>query len=233
MHEHGDQGIENAFGHFIVPILLGVDGTLSADVNQALAGGAPTVLITVDQLGPGTSYDPLSASLSAGAELGSAPKLDGSDVWPFVPGSVVSLQQSYLVGDTWVSGPGAGVTLTLSFAGSTLVLPVGHAVVSMNLDASHQHVTDGVVAGVIATADLASAVQRFGPVDVVLCSSPTIQGIMVQLQQASDILQDGTQDPDATCDGISIGVGFDGALVQLGPAGAPPPPPPDPCIDAG
>jgi hypothetical protein len=52
---------------------------------------------------------------------------------------------------------------------------------------------------------------------------------MVQIAQASDILQDGTQDPTLPCDGISIGLGFDAVLDQLGPMVAPKPPPPNPC----
>ena len=54
-----------------------------------------------------------------------------------------------------------------------------------------------------------------------------------QIAQASDILTDGTQDPTKPCDGISIGLGFDGALVQLGTPVAPPPPPTNPCGDGG
>ena len=45
-------------------------------------------------------------------------------------------------------------------------------------------------------------------------------------------MQDGTQDPTKTCDGISIGLGFDAELVQLGPI-APPAATPNPCADAG
>jgi len=45
-------------------------------------------------------------------------------------------------------------------------------------------------------------------------------------------MSDGTQDPTQTCDGISIGLGFDGALVQVGAAVAPTSPP-NPCADGG
>ena len=54
-----------------------------------------------------------------------------------------------------------------------------------------------------------------------------------QIEQASDILTDGTQDPTQTCDGISIGLGFDALPDQLGTT-APPLPQAVPCdIDAG
>ena len=45
------------------------------------------------------------------------------------------------------------------------------------------------------------------------------RGRAPELIQASDIMQDGTQDPTKTCDGISIGIGFEARVVQLGAAG--------------
>jgi hypothetical protein len=42
-------------------------------------------------------------------------------------------------------------------------------------------------------------------------------------------MKDGTQDPTATCDGISIGIGFDASVVQLGAIADPAPPATDPC----
>jgi hypothetical protein len=60
-------------------------------------------------------------------------------------------------------------------------------------------------------------------------NSPTLQSILNQIRQASDIMQDGTQDPTKECDGISIGLGFTMKSAQLGAVAPPPPPPPDPC----
>ena len=60
------------------------------------------------------------------------------------------------------------------------------------------------------------------------------QSIAQQITQAQDILLDGTNAPGQPCDGISIGIGFDG--VQIGPVqtvaqahGALP----DLCVEAG
>jgi len=40
--------------------------------------------------------------------------------------------------------------------------------------------------------------------------------LSLQIQQASDILQDGTQDNQQDCDAISFGLGFEGSLIALG-----------------
>jgi hypothetical protein len=190
--------------------------------------------MTINRLGTGSAYDPLASMFSAGADLGTTPKLDGTDVWPFMQGSTVSLPASYLVDDTWVSGAGGKVTLTLTLAGATIALPVEHAIVSMKLDPHHERATGGVLAGVIATTDLTSAFTKLIAFDPKRCLSPNIQGIAPQLTQASDMMQDGTEDPSATCDGASVGLGSDAALVQLGAAVPAPPPPPNPyLVDGG
>ena len=61
-------------------------------------------------------------------------------------------------------------------------------------------------------------------------NSPTLQSILNQLRQASDIMSDGSQDPAKQCDAISIGLGFTMKSAQLGPVAPPTPPPADPCI---
>lgn len=42
--------------------------------------------------------------------------------------------------------------------------------------------------------------------------------MLQQIRAASDIMNDGTQTAGATCDGISVGLGFDAVEVKLGPA---------------
>ncbi len=105
VREQGDDGIENSFGHDFLPTLLGLSSDYGAMVNQGLAAGAGTTLITIDALGAGPSYDPLAGAFHAGAALGAAPKLDGTDVWPYLQGYEVSFPASYLTANTWVSGP--------------------------------------------------------------------------------------------------------------------------------
>ncbi len=173
------------------------------------------------------------------------PKFDGTDQWPVLPsllnnptsiadGSKVSFPGSYVTNDTWVSGSKGSVTLSLTISSYTLDLVINNAVITLQLDPTHKHGTNGIIAGVIATSQLTAQLQQVaGNFDPTLCSGPTIESILSQITQASDILQDGTQDPTKTCDGISIGLGFNAELVQLGPIAVPGAPKANPCADGG
>jgi hypothetical protein len=185
-------------------------------------------------LGSGSSYNPLLSSVGAAGPLGMVPKFDGTDAWPLVGGSKIASTTSYVVGNTWVSG-GLGAEsgpfgLSVAVNGFTLDLTIQKPRFSMQLDAAHHKATGGIISGLILTSDLTKELQRLaGTFDPSLCTGPTIQSILAQVEQASDILHDGTQDPSQTCDAISIGLGFEAAVDQVGATVAPPPPPPDPC----
>lgn len=58
--------------------------------------------------------------------------------------------------------------------------------------------------------------------------STTLEAILDSIRQASDIMKDGTQNPDAVCDGISIGLGFETRRSLLGEP-TPVVTPADPC----
>src|SRR5262249_35060798 len=138
---------------------------------------------------------------------------------------------SYLVGNTWVgSAPSGTLPVRLVAVDATIDLPVSSPRVAVQLDAQHRHATSGTISGVIAIdALLAAAKIMVGSPDVTLCSGPTPESILTQLEQAADILVDGTQDPTKECDGVSIGLGFEAERVKLGPIGPEEPPSPDPC----
>jgi hypothetical protein len=230
VHEQGEGGIENAFGHLVVPLILSLASDASTQIDSQLASGAFTSLFTLGKLGAGAEYDPLPSQAALGGALGMPPKFDGTDTWPVVMGTPISIPNSYLVGNTWVSPSLDGLVLTipnLPVAGGhetpTVTLTLHHVVLSMQLDAAHQKATGGVISAVVATSDLVGAIQlAAAAVDASFCSpGSTFQSLAAQIQQASDIMQDGTQDPLAPCDGISIGLGFEAAIVQLGPMVAP------------
>jgi len=235
VHAQGINGIENSFGHNIVPILLGVNASTSTEINNAIVSGSYSALFSLDNLGSSASYNALPSHYAEGGKLGSTPHFDGTDVWPFIQGTNVDLPTAYLTSNTWVSASKATVTVTLPVMGAMLDLHLHEAVLTMNLDAAHQNATGGILAGVLSTAELQASIKTLaGTIDTSLCSGPTIDSILAQLAQASDILQDGTQDPTKTCDGITIGLGFDAATVKLG-SSVPPVTHPDPCApqDAG
>jgi hypothetical protein len=204
-------------------------------------------MFQMEKLGTGTDYQGLTTQLFGGEALPMPPKWDGTDSWPVTPelltdgmtiagGSKVQFPMSYVTNNTWVSGSKGNVTLALAISGFTLNLTVANAQISMQMDAAHKTATNGIIGGVLNTEALTTQLQMVaGSFDPSLCMGPTIDSIITQIKQASDIGSDGTQDPTKTCDGISIGLGFDAALVANPMTVAPMAmPKPNPCaMDAG
>jgi hypothetical protein len=244
VYPDGDDGIDNSFGRNILPIILGLASDASSKINDSILKGTFTLMLDVDKLGTSADYNPLTTRLYAGADLGMAPKFDGSDKWPVRPelltnptdikSSKVQFPSSYVTGNTWVSGSKGDVTLSLSIQGYTLNLTIGSAQIAMQLDPTHKKVTNGTIAGVLETEVLTTELKKVaGGFNASLCSGSTIDSIITQIKQASDIMKDGSQDAAKTCDGISIGLGFDGDVVQIGAIAPASMPGTDPCMGTG
>lgn len=234
VYPDGDDGIDNNFGKLVLPILLGVSSDVETRTNSALAGGTGTTsLFTLQMLGARADYNPQPGLYYIGMPLGSAPKFDGTDRFDVSGGSVsdatdittanVTFPMAYLVGNIWVATGGTVVVLP-ALGGTVVPLVIHRATISMRLSADRASATDGTIAGVLVTADLQYAFGRLaGAFDHSFCDpkNPTLQSIVMQIGQASDILSDGSQDPTRSCDGISIGLGFEAAKVQLGDVAGP------------
>jgi hypothetical protein len=245
VYADGLDGIDNSFGKLVLPIFLGVAADFSSKINASIAGGKFTLMLDMQKLGTGADYNPLTTNLFGGGDLLATPKFDGTDQWPVLSsslndgatiasGSKFSFPTSYVTADTWVSGSKGNVELDLLFGSTVIPLTITNAVISLQLSPGHTTGTTGTIAGILNTAQFAAQVASFfGASDPSLCSGPTLASLTSAITQASDIMQDGTQDPTKTCDGISIGLGFDAAVVQLGAVVAPPAPQPNPCPDAG
>ena len=232
VHQEGPNGIENAFGHLVLPLLEPVvtDVCLGCGPPDPLDTFRP--LLSLEKLGSASSYDPVSAQVALGGHLGHAPLWDGTDLWPVVQGTSSSLSASYLVNDTWVSGPIASLSLPIDLT-ALLTLDIHHAVLTMKVDQARTSASGGMLSGVITTSDLQKRLQSWaGAISLSLCSGSALEGLLTDVAQASDIMQDGTQDPAKTCDGISIGLGFEATVVQLGPT-VPAVTMPDPCVGDG
>jgi hypothetical protein len=244
VYPDGDKGIDNSFGKNILTIILGIASDASAKVNAGIGQGKFTIMLSMDKLGAGANYKGLNTKLYGGGDLLAAPKFDGSDKWPVIPELLsnpadittakVQFPSAYVVNNTWVSGSKGEVLLNLSVSGFTLSLPIGSAVITMELSADHKSATKGTIAGVLPTDTLTAELKKIaGAFDPSLCKGPTIDSIVSQIEQASDILHDGTQNKDTECDGISIGLGFDAGIVQLGAIDPPAPPKENPCDAMG
>lgn len=249
VYPDGDHGIDNSFGKNILPIILGLSATAGTSINDSINKGSFTIMLSMGKLGTAADYNNIVTKLYGGATLTDGmmppmaimPKWDGSDKWPVFPELLdnpadittakVQFKESYLVKNTWVSGTKGTINLTLSVQGYNLSLTIASALISMDLSADHKSATNGTIAGVLATDTLTSELKKVaGGFDPTLCMGPTIDSIIAQIEQASDIMQDGSAgDPSKVCDGISIGLGFDAQTVQLGPIAPPSMGSGDPC----
>ncbi|MDI1478686.1 hypothetical protein [Polyangium sp. y55x31] len=241
VYPDGFNGIDNSFGRNVLPIFLGLTSDLSVQTNEAIATGEFTYLLSLSNVGQDACAT--SSKLFLGGNLGQQPAFDGSDVWPIDASSltdpadptsaVCSFSSTSIVQGAVDTISPSQFALRFKFSNFDLMLPIHLARLSMQLDADQQGATGGQISGVIYTQDLIDEVTKLAAqFDESFCdpNSPTLQSILQQFRQASDIMSDGTQDPTKQCDAISIGIGFRMKTAQLGSVVPAAPPPPDPCL---
>ncbi len=241
VYPDGDNGIDNSFGRNLLPLFLGISSDFTSKANQSISDGDYTLIVDLEGLGATANLASLVSKIYAGSPLGAPPKLDGKDCWPVAaegltnPADLTSAKSvfpmSSVVMNLWDSGPtGATIPIQISFSGVKMHLDIHHARMTMDLAPDHQSAMMGRLGGVVETAQLVAEVKRMaGSFDASLCKGPTIDSILAQVRQASDILKDGAQDPAKECDAVSIGLGFQARGMSFSGAAVPPPTEPNPC----
>jgi len=178
----------------------------------------------------------METKLFGGTALGVMPKWDGMDKWPVTPellsnpmdpeSSTISFKQSSILGTTWDSGKGVTFIVTVPVTtvnkATSIKLTLHSAQATMTLSADRKSATAGMLGGVLNTEEFVAEVKKVGYL-LGYCGNPLFDGLITSIRQASDIMTDGTQDPNKTCDGISMGLGFEMAEALLGPVGMPMP----------
>lgn len=244
VYQDGDGGIDNAFGVSVLPILSALAPPFSQGVNDAIAQGSFTLLLDLDKLGPAADQAPLVVRAYRAGALGSAPKLDGTDAWPVRAASLTDASDpstavehfpmSWLCQDTWQSGLAGELTLDLVMTGVPFQLHIHHAFLQMDLDPGRDDAVNGTIAGILDPEEILHEIfQAALIVEPDLCMQThtydAYQSLREQLDACADTLLDGSQDPQKTCQGITIGLGFDAHRAQRGPVDTTPPPVP-PCM---
>lgn len=233
--EDGPGGVDNSFGRNIVSFIKSVLEDPSTTASEAIAEGSFTIALEMETLGTGANYDPIPTSLYAA--------VGGEDgVWEIVPELLdasgepkIKFANAYVVDNTWVSGEPQTITLNLSLSGVDLSLNINNAVIAVKLNADRTGGSEGVISGVLETEALVTEIGEVASVlagdsTEGLCPGDTLfESVMQTIRNASDIMKNGTQNPGATCDGISIAIGFDANLVELGDVAEPSEPTPSSC----
>jgi hypothetical protein len=230
-------------GHFtVMTYITGFDNTSGSTAN---ATGLTGILLA------GGNY--------ADKNDGGAPSWDTNTHWPILPtlmtgcsttsgcpagtdptqAATIKFGNAYQAGGTFVNGSPASLSLSLSIAGESLTVNISSAVITFQPSGST--VTNGTIAGTIVAQDLVNQLQGVaGAISPSLCSGSAFQSIANQILQAADIIIDPssgnvTNASGTACNGISIGIGFEGTEIAAPTAadvlGAQTPKP-NPC-DAG
>jgi hypothetical protein len=235
----GNKGTDNSFGrNFVNGILATLVSAPSDESSASVTAGGSTILLDLGNLGSSSNYASSPAQWFRVKGDGPAPESDWSSYeWsPFADkvessgSSKIKLPGAYLSGDVWVSGEVPEVEVPLEMQGLFMNITVRKGRMMLNVK-DRARGLDGVLAGVVPTEALVTVMLKIaGNFGSNFCDeqSSALQGIVESIRQSSDILVDGTQDPDKPCDGISIGVGFETRASKLG-AVIPPQLIPDPC----
>jgi hypothetical protein len=233
VYPDGTNGIDNAFGKNILPLLLNIAPGFSDSITTNITDGAFTIMLDFVGLTAAADQPSVVTRLYGGTDLGAPPAFDGKDCWPVTPelltnvadikSSTVIFDKSSIVGNKWSSGVAQTLKLTVPAGGATITLTIHKAQVTLNLSADHKTATGGLIGGVLDTDEFVTEVKKaIFAINPGYCA--LVGAVEKQIRQDSDILKDGSQDKTKSCDGISIGFGFTMNEVQLGGVGPKAPP---------
>lgn len=224
--EDGPGGVDNSFGRNIVSFIGSVLEDPSNTATEAIQDGSFSIGLDMETLGASADYNGVPTSLYAlvGGEDGTWEKVpellnaDGS--------SKIVFPSAYVVANKWVSGEPQNIDLNLAIADIELALTIKAAVITVELNADRTVGSNGIIAGVLNTEDLVAEIAKIAENlagdQEGLCPGDTLFESVVQtIRNASDIMADGSQNAGATCDGISIALGFDATAVTIGEAAEP------------
>jgi hypothetical protein len=225
-------GIDNSFGKNILPVILSLYPSWTDDVNNAITTGRSTALFKLECLPTTGDFPKFETKLFGTTALGMYPKFDGTDKWPIAPellsdptdpeSSSILFPHSSVKDDVFDSGNDVTVILTAPIQTQTdtasIKLTLHSARVTMNLSADRKSATGGMIGGVLDIEELVAELEKVR-VLVGKCGDAAFAAMETQLRQASDIMLDGTQDPTKTCNGISMGLGFEMKAAQIGDVG--------------
>jgi hypothetical protein len=222
----GAGGIDNSWGANIMPIFETLDSTFSQTYNAAVSAGTFTNLIDLVGLTADAGQSGAVAGWGfEGASFPGAPTWTTADNWPVYPdwlvdgglasGSKIAFPAGSIDGGAWTSGAPTDFPILIAFGLQSAELVIHHATVAF-VHATPSTTAGGILGGVLNTQEFLGSLQAsasWGSMSLA-CGSAWAS-IAQQIVQTQDILLDGTNAAGQPCDGISIGLGFDG--VQIGP----------------
>jgi hypothetical protein len=229
----GDNGIDNSFGKNLLPTILSLYPSWVSDINAGIDNGRFTAIVRLNCVTEPTGDVPqFTTKLLGGTTLGVPPKFDGTDKWPIEPGllsdpadpesSTILFQTSSITGTKYDAGSNVvfiiSVPVRTATQSTSIKLTLNAARITMEMGPDRKTATKGMIGGVLNTEEFVAELKKVGFL-MGLCGQTLFDNLMLQVRQASDIMADGTQDPTQTCNGISMGLGFDMVGAEIGDVG--------------
>ncbi|MBM4358985.1 MAG: hypothetical protein FJ096_12845, partial [Deltaproteobacteria bacterium] len=235
----GPSGRDNAFGKTVLPLINALVPPLDGQANDAITAGQFTQIFTFEKLGPEGDKEPVLTKLYGASSLGKSPAWDGSDCWPVLhetladPKDIGSAKTTFatakLANNIWTSEGTQELVLTLNVLGQSIPIKLYGARLKVTLAPTHEGGALGQLGGYVKTEEFVTTLRGFaGAINASACTLFDTS-LSDQLRRASDILDDGTQDPAKTCNAISVGMGFTLRKVGLGTVAPAAPEPTDFC----
>ncbi len=226
--EDGSSGRDNSFGRNVRVILEALVPSLDGQANDAITAGQFSQIFVFPGLGSSGDAEALVTKVYGAGVLGKAPSWNGADCWPILyenlldPKDVGSAKTVYpastLVKNVWNSNGTSDMVLTLNVAGQSVPIKIYQARMAVQLAATHQGGALGHIGGYLKSEEFVQTLRAVsGAINKAACQLFD-GGVADQLRRASDLLDDGTQDPTKTCNAISVGLGFTLRQVALGPS---------------
>jgi hypothetical protein len=219
----GTNGIDNSFGRNVVPTLDQLTGQMvGAQANSGIASGSFTLMIDIPGLTTDADQGPLTANIYGGGALGHQPAFDGTDCWPVTPESLsnpsdittptTQFTMVQIAGNVVTTEVIPQMDLVFTTQAGAIGLTLHQARLSFTLSADHTQATVGQLGGVLDKDQFKAEVQKaIAGILALICHDADSA-----IDDAADILDDGTQDASMACNGISVGLGFTLSQVKLG-----------------
>ncbi len=243
----GDFCRDNNWGSQIVPIVIlsnpGVEDTL----NAGLLKGSGTLLFRIDDVDDGADdpYAPASLYRASPTDGDWVPKFDGTDQRAIALDSVtggdiakpkIVFNLGFIKNGVWASGEPQRNDLQLPLGSFSTELILEGSVITFKLSADHTTATDGIISGGLPIAGFESLIRPIAENGGVCPGTTLYTTLLKTVQNFPDLVIGATnlQATGVTCDGISVGLGFD--LMPIVPPTTlkdPGPPSPSKCGDGG
>jgi hypothetical protein len=239
---------DNNFGRHIGGMVRTAMPDAEDSLNKAVDNGTSTWIFRIDDIDP-TGSDPFAPAAlyrSADERMTNPPKWDGSDARAVLSDSVtdkdvmkpvLTFPNAYIAGNTWVSGEPATMRLGLPIARDIIIsMNLQSAVFSLELNDKRDSGRNGTAAGALAVADIEPILFPIAEAAGFCPGSSLYDAVLKTAAKAPDVVLGAPklQSLGVTCNGISVGVGFEVMPVKPSTAVVDPlPPRTGACGDAG